>query len=513
MSTANRVIKNTGWLCGKTFITMFVSLYTTRLILNSLGASDFGIFNIVGGAIAMLGFLNAAMAGATQRFMSYAEGTGDKQQITTIFNVAIVLHFLIAVVVIGVLYAGGILFFNGILSIPPERTHAAIVVCGGLIVSTALTVMNAPYDAVMNAHENMRYYAIVGIIESCLKLAIAWYCMYTSNDKLIVYRALMACIPLITLTIMKCYCHSHYEECKIGLRQFWDKGVFKEMVAFAGWNLLGNASRLISSQGINIIVNIFFGTIVNAAQAIATQISGQLGVIGTALLKSVSPIVVKSVGANDTGLMERTTIMSTKVIFFVVSLPFIPIIIETQFILNLWLITPPQYASLFCKLLFIENRLADLVLLLPVCIGAFGKIKGYNLTTSFISLAPIIVSYFLFYKGFEVYVVYLLMIVSRICSDVVNIYFTHKYCHISWKTYLVNVNFRLSTAFILTIIIASTLTTFIQMSWVRLILVIVTTTVVYAAFQWFIGFTFGERRMVLEVVKRNANKLRSLFHL
>lgn len=172
-STANRVIKNTGFLYAKMGITMFISLYTTRLILNSLGASDFGIFNIVGGAIAMLGFLNGAMASATQRFMSYSEGEGDKEKQKSIFNISLVLHFGISIVVGIALLVAGWFFFNGILNIPPDRAFAAQVVYGSLIVSTMFTVMTVPYDAVMNAHENMKYYALVGIIESLLKLSVA----------------------------------------------------------------------------------------------------------------------------------------------------------------------------------------------------------------------------------------------------------------------------------------------------------------------------------------------------
>ena len=161
MSTANRVIKNTGYLYAKMGVTMFISLYTTRLILNSLGATDFGIFNIVGGAIAMLGFLNAAMASATQRFMSYTEGEGNKEKQKSIFNVSVVLHLLISLLVGVVLLIAGYFFFNGILNIPSDRIFAAQVVYGSLIVSTMFTVMTVPYDAVLNAHENMLYYSIV----------------------------------------------------------------------------------------------------------------------------------------------------------------------------------------------------------------------------------------------------------------------------------------------------------------------------------------------------------------
>ena len=174
MSTANRVIKNTGFLYAKMGITMFISLYTTRLILNSLGASDFGIFNIVGGAISMLGFLNAAIASATQRFMSYSEGEGNREKQKSIFNVSFILHLGISIIVGISLLIAGYFFFNGILNIPQNRILAAKVVYGSLIISTMFTVMTVPYDAAMNAHENMKYYAVIGVFEAILKLAVAF---------------------------------------------------------------------------------------------------------------------------------------------------------------------------------------------------------------------------------------------------------------------------------------------------------------------------------------------------
>ena len=258
MSTANRVIKNTGFLYAKMGITMFISLYTTRLILNSLGASDFGIFNIVGGAISMLGFLNAAIASATQRFMSYSEGEGNREKQKSIFNVSFILHLGISIIVGISLLIAGYFFFNGILNIPQNRILAAKVVYGSLIISTMFTVMTVPYDAAMNAHENMKYYAVIGVFEAILKLAVAF--------------VLMSCIPLITLTIIRFYCHRHYIECIIAPYKYWDKNLIKEMTSFAGWNFINSATSMVSTYGQNIILNIFFNTTINAAFSIANHV-------------------------------------------------------------------------------------------------------------------------------------------------------------------------------------------------------------------------------------------------
>ena len=333
-STANRVIKNTGYLYAKMAITMFVSLYTTRLILNALGASDFGIYNIVGGAIAMLGFLNAAMASATQRFMSYAEGEGDKEKQKYIFNISVVLHAGIAIFVAVVLLVAGYFFFNGILNIPAERMGAAKVVYLSLIISTLLTVMNVPYDAVMNAHENMRYYALVGILESFLKLAVAFACVYASGDKLIVYGVLMASIPLFTLSIMKVYCHKHYEECVIKPRIYWDVKLMKEMTTFAGWNLFGVTGSMVGNFGLGIVLNSFFGTILNAAFGIANQLNGLLLTFSNAMLKALNPVIVKKEGEGSHESMMDISLSGCRFSFILFAVFCIPCFVEAPFVLR-----------------------------------------------------------------------------------------------------------------------------------------------------------------------------------
>ncbi len=427
-STANRVIKNTGYLYAKMGITMFVSLYTTRLILNSLGASDFGIFNIVGGAIAMLGFLNAAMASATQRFMSYSEGEGNKEKQKSIFNVSIVLHLLISFVVGLALLIAGYFFFNGILNIPPDRVGAARVVYGSLIVSTMFTVMTVPYDAVMNAHENMKYYAIVGIIESFLKLLVAFACVYTTSDKLIVYGVLMACIPLITLTIMRVYCHKHYSECRIAVRTYWDKGLMKEMTGFAGWNFLTTVSALLSHQGVNLVLNHFFGTIVNAAQGITYQLSGQLGTLSTQITKVLNPIIVKEAGAKQLDAMYRVASLGSKITFFITSIIFLPFLLNREVLLKLWLVDVPAYTSTFIFLYFIVNLIDSIGMFFSTAINGVGNIKLISSYQSVVSFLPFVGIVFLFDMGFPAYWLYILMIGASVIKLWLRIYYSYKLC-------------------------------------------------------------------------------------
>ena len=212
MEQAKRVAKNTGFLYARMAITVFISLYVTRLVLAALGAEDFGTFSVVGGAIAMLTFLNAAMTAASQRFMSYAQGEGNNHKQKNIFNVSVLLHFFIAIAVVLLLEGAGYIFFNGLLKINPERMHAAKLIYQFLIVSTFFTIISVPYDAVINAHENMFFVAVLGIIESLLKLGIALFITYTVFDKLISYGFLMALLAIFLLLVRRVYCHRKYEE-------------------------------------------------------------------------------------------------------------------------------------------------------------------------------------------------------------------------------------------------------------------------------------------------------------
>lgn len=427
--TANRVIKNTGYLYAKMAITMFVSLYTTRLILHSLGASDFGIYNIVGGAIAMLGFLNTSMASATQRFMSYAEGEGNKEKQKYIFNISFVLHICVAIIVASVLIVAGFFFFKGILNIPLNRINAAKVVYGSLIVSTMFTMMNVPYDAVMNAHENMRYYALVGILESFLKLAVAFACVYTSGDKLIVYGILMACIPLVTLSIMKIYCHSHYEECVIRPQRYFDRGLMREMTSFAGWNLAGSMGAIVGNYGNGIVLNSFFGTILNAALGIANQLNGMLMVFSNAMLKALNPVIVKKEGEGSHKSMLEFSFSGCRFSFILFAFFCIPCLVEAPFVLKIWLKTYPDWTVLFVRYQIVRTLLEQTVIVFGTSLSATGKIKEVNIIGFIINLLPIIIMSVMFYCGASPYWYYPIIILDMVViASSVRLYYCHKYC-------------------------------------------------------------------------------------
>ena len=455
MSTANRILKNTGWLYAKMAITMFVSLYTTRLILNTLGTSDFGVYNIVGGAITMLGFLNAAMAGTTQRFINFLEGSGNAEKKKVVFNVSIVIHTVLAILVGMGLVATGIILFNGILNIPDGRRFASIIVYGSMIISTMFTIAAVPYDAILNSHENMKYYAFVGVVESILKLMVAFICVYSVFDKLALYGILMACIPLITLTVERFYCHSKYEECRIAIKKYWDKSVVKEMAGFAGWNLIATAVTMVSNSGVGIVMNMFFGTVVNAAQGVSQQICGQLMSVTSIMAKAVNPVITKTAGAGDVRRLHRMAFTSSKVFFFLCSLFAIPAIITMPEIMKIWLRNIPEYAVFFAQCQLIIVLCEQLVSGLNTTIVATGKIRNTYIAKSIIRIAYLPLIYYMFSIGLSPVSSYIALVVmhgiiNQLCFST---FFAYKLTGADWKKYSSNVFIRSISVFLFVLFI------------------------------------------------------------
>ncbi|WP_415843245.1 hypothetical protein [Zobellia roscoffensis] len=457
-------------------ITIFISLYTTRLVLNALGASDFGIFNVVGGAIAMLGFLHAAMSSATQRFMSFYEGKGDKEKQKYIFNVSSVLHFGIAIGLVLVLLVAGYFFFNGILNIPPDRVFAAKVIYGSLILSTAFTVMSVPYEAVLNAHENMLYYSIVGIVESVLKLTVALIIVYYAGDKLVLYGILMAVIPFVIRTIMQVYCHKKYEECVIAPRTYFEKGLMKEMASFAGWNLVGMGSGLVGNYGSMIIVNHFFGTIINAALGVVNQLNGQLMAFSNNMLKALNPVVVKKQGEGNQNEMMYFSLIGSKLSFLIFAVFAIPVLIETSYILTLWLKNVPEWTMLFIQLALIKSLLEQLTVTLNTALAAIGDIKGLSLSNILANILPLPILYILFLYDFEPFWLYIVGITFMVGFGTgFKIYYSVKLCNLSISELFKIVILPCVVVCVLSFLGGSTYRLFLDKSLFRLLLVGLTT--------------------------------------
>lgn len=496
MQAAHRVAKNTGILYARMAITVFISLYSTRLILAALGVADFGLLNVVGGVIAMLGFLNSSMAGATQRFMSFAQGAGDLERVRRIFNMSTLLHWGIAIVIIAVLEIAGYFFFNGVLNIAPERLGVAKIIYQFMVISTFFTVISVPYEAVITSHENMLVYAIEGIIEAILKLSIALYITNSSRDHLVTYGFLMAALSIFLLILRRLFCHYYYAECVLQLRYYYDKPLLKEITGFAGWSLLGAASSMIANYGQTIVLNIFYGTRINAAQGISNQISGQLGVFAVTLTKALNPVIDKSEGSGDRNKMIKATLTGSKISFFLLSFLYIPFLIEMPILLHLWLKNVPEFAILFCRLLLIRNLIQQFYIPLNNAITAVGNIKSFQKYNSFLNLLPILVAYLSFSLGFPPYTIYIIFIVFSLIQFVNVLHHSRMNFDLSYSLFFNEIVLKCVSAFILSVLIGALPILFMEDTIARLFAVISFGTLTYMTLIWKLGLSIEERKMV-----------------
>lgn len=508
--TAKRVLKNTGFLYMKMGITMFISLWTTRLILNSLGASDFGIFGVVGGAISLLGFLNSTMASATQRFMNYAEGEGNFLKQKEIFNISLVIHFVVACIFGIILFVAAYIFFNGVLNIPADRMFAAKIVYGSMVLSTMFTVMSVPYDATINAHENMKYYAVIGIFESFLKLAVAFATVYTLKDRLVVYGILMACIPFITLTILRFYCHRHYKECSIHLRKYWNRNVYKEMISFAGWNFLGSMSSMVGNYSLGLVLNMFFGPILNAAQAIATRINGMLMLFSSNMLKALNPLIAKSEGGGERQRMLQVSAIGNKYSFFLLAIFAIPVIIEMPYILQIWLKKVPEWAVVFARLQLFYTLILQTTAVFHTSIAAQGDIASYNKTVFFLDFVPVIMVYILFKHGFSPISMYVVnILVFGMGKALLKVYYMKRNCKMPYSFFLTTVLWPVLIVSSFSFAAAVLPHLFMNSGFLRLCMVTLVSTLAFFIALWRFGTTSEERMVIETQTKRIVQVVRT----
>lgn len=389
-SSNKRIAKNTLMLYIRMFFAMLVGLYTSRVVLKVLGIDDYGIFNVVGGVVTMFGFLNATLSGATSRFITYALGKGDFNVLKRTFNTALVVHIGIAVIILIIAETFGLWFINHKLVLPENRMLAAHCIYQFSIASAMLSITQVPFNACIIAHERMTVYAYVEMLHVVLKLLIVYLLTLSSYDKLIAYSFLLFSVTLLITTIYKIYSTRHFSECKI---QFiYDKQIGKQILSFSGYNLLGNFGYLFNMQGITILINNFFGLALNAASGVATTVSNVVTSFANNVITAFRPPITKSYAANNIKDVEKYLCLGLSLSIYLYALFAIPVIIEIETLLRLWLVKVPESSSLFCRLILI-GLLFDLIRhMATIAIHAVGKVKYVSLANGiFFSLNPIII--------------------------------------------------------------------------------------------------------------------------
>lgn len=501
MQQVKKVANNTAILYLQMLLTVTASLYITRLLLLALGDENFGIFNLIIGTIGLLSFLNIAMTSSSQRFMSYATGQDLITKQKYIFNTSIVLHLFIGIFLVVLLEILGYFAFDYLFNIPESKIDIARVVYQFLIINTFFSVISVPYDAVINARENMLFVAVLKIFQTFLLLVSALYITYSQYDKLFIYGLLFTLITIIIFFTRQVYCHIRYEEVIINIKKYKNKKIFIEMYTHAFWSLFGSTSSIISMQGITLILNNFFGVIVNAAQGISNQISGQLMAFSNAMLKALNPVIVKNEGASNRKMMLLASITGNKLSFLLLAFFSIPILIEMPFVLKIWLQNVPEYSVIFCRLTILRLMLSQLSVTFPTAIGATNKIKQSQLVESIIYIFLLPFSYFMFQNGFSPEVVYVNLIVMALFLFLSRIYFTNKLCGLEIKNYFKNVVLRCVLILFVTISISLTPTLFMNQGFVRLILVILISIILFTVLIIIIGLNKSEKKIINTLFK------------
>ena len=490
-SSNRRIAKNTLALYVRMFLTMVVGLYTSRVVLATLGVEDYGVYGVVGGITSMLGFLNASMSGATSRFLTFELGRGDKKRLENTFSSAMIVHMGRAAVVLVLAETVGLWFLCHKLVIPPERMTAAHWVYQLSILSSMLAITQVPYNATIIAHENMNVYAYVEILNSVLKLLIVYLLTIGDFDKLILYAVLMLAVSVTVMMTYRIYCVRHYSESHF--HWVWDKTYLKPLLSFSGWDLYGNMSVTVRQQGINFLINMFFGVVFNAASSIATTVNGMVTGFAYNLIQAFRPAIIKEYAAGNIKEMEIMIGNAAKYTVLLFGCMLTPLIFELPFVMELWLGNVPEKAVDFCRLLLIASLFNLINNVIGIGIHATGNIKRISLVTGSLIFACVPFVYLLFEFNFNIDWAYIILINNTIMVLITNT--------IILKIQISEINiskiYKDVLQSILIVSLATIVVWFINMnlpqSFIRMIIEIIINLVVVATFLWFL---LGKKRML-----------------
>ena len=387
-----RIAKNTLMLYGRMLFSMVVSLYTSRVVLSALGVEDYGIYNIVGGIVAMLDFLNGSMSGATSRFMTFELGRGNLVRQKETFASAMIIHIGIALFVLFFAETIGLWLLENKLVIPDNRMVAARVVYQLSIVSAVLAITQVPYNACLTSHEKFDVFAYFSIITITLRLLIVFMLRIGDFDKLIQYSVLSACVSFLMICVYRVYFIRRFEDARFTF--VWRKDILKPMLGFSGWDMFGNLSVMARTTGVNMLMNIFYGPMFNAAVGIATQVQGAISNLANNIVTASRPQIIKQYASDNHDEMFGIVTTMTKLAFVLLAVFTIPIISEIDFILKLWLgDNVPEHAGVFCVYTLLFNFFANMSVMMGAVIHATGRIKRISLINGLLYISVLPVTY------------------------------------------------------------------------------------------------------------------------
>jgi O-antigen/teichoic acid export membrane protein len=415
-SSNKRIAKNTLLLYFRQILIMLVSLYTVRIVLDVLGVEDFGIQNVVAGMVTMFSFLSSSMASASQRFFSFDIGRNREDKLRLTFSVTILIYLIISIIVFIVLETFGLWFLHTQMVIPKDRFVAASLVFHFSVLSFVFIILKVPFLSLVIAHEDMGVYAGTSIIEVVLKLVLVFLIKIIPIDKLVLYGVLLSFVDLINTIIYVVFCRIRYSECR--LRINWDKALFFSILSFSGWSLFGNIANVLKNQGVNVLLNIYFGPVINASRGIAQRINSAVTSFSHNFVTAVRPQLIKLYAAGNSEAMMSLALKSSKYTSFLLSLFLLPLITETKSILSLWLGQVPNFSVAFTRLILVDALIKSMTEPMMTVIQATGKIKLYQILVGGTLLLNLPISALALWKGAPPEAVFIISIGLTILSSI-----------------------------------------------------------------------------------------------
>ena len=501
-----RLAKNTILLYLRMALMMCINLYTSRIVLQALGVEDFGIYNVVGGVIFMFSFITDSMTASTQRFLTFELGSGNKQRLHEVFITSIHIHLLIALLVVIVGETFGLWFLVEKMVIPPERMTAAHWVYQFSIFIAVLNVLSYPYISAIIAHEKMKSFAYIAILDAALKLLLVYLLLIFHYDRLITYAALYAAEKLLIRSIYNIYCVRNFEECKY--KWLHRKSLFREMASFAGWKLLGNIAYVFNTQGLNLLLNVFFGPVVNAARATAYYAQAAVNNFAINFQAAINPQITKTYASGQLEETHRLIYKSVRITFCMMLIICLPLIVEAPTAFSLWLVEVPEGSVTFLRLLLAILIIQHSSNALVTTVAATGKIRRYEVTLGALMLTIVPISYVVLLLGGAPWSVFVVFLAVAVVAFFLNLYIILPMIHLRLKDYLHYAIARCALVFLLSLVAPFAMHLVkvpgLLFSLLDIAVIVISTAVIAYNF----GIEADERRLLSDKVKTFAAKLR-----
>lgn len=500
-----RIAKNTLLLYFRMLFTMAVALYTSRVVLNSLGIEDYGIYNVVGGVTAMFSILSGSLSAAISRFITFELGKQNLEKLKIVFSTSITVQLLLAVLIVILAEIAGVWFLNAKMNIPADRMYAANWVLQCSIFTFAVNLISVPYNATIIAHEKMSAFAYISIIEVTLKLAAVYILYVFMYDKLIAWAVLLFIISAIIRCIYGIYCKKHFGECTYHF--ILDKPLLKEMTGFAGWNFIGNSSSVLRDQGTNIALNLFCGPAVNAARGISFQVHTAIQSFVANFMTALNPQITKSYACGEKNYMMTLIHQGGRLSFYMLLLLSLPILIETPYILKIWLKIVPVHTVNFVRLILIFTLIESISGPLITSMLATGKIRNYQLAVGGLQFMNFPISYFLLKWGSAPEITMVVAICISLCCLFCRVWMLRNAIGLDLKSYIKRVVSNVFLVAIIACIIPILIYLKLDSTLLRLFYVCVASWISTLLVIYYVGLNTGERTFVANKISQQIHNL------